>query len=373
MNRLRYIPELDGLRGLAILWVVSLHSLQLVPDYASQEGFVGAIFKFLSAGWMGVDLFFALSGFLITRLLLGEQLDRKGIVNFYGRRILRIAPAYFLVIGVSAVLSLTAGETLAAAWKIPAASTHVTMLLYVQNLTFLWGGNLLDCGWLVHTWSLAVEEHFYLLWPFAVAFVGRRHFRWLLPCLIVAVLAARLHASDTGVRVLPLYTATFFRIDALLLGCLVAILPEVRRRYWAIIFAAAVGAVIWSISGEGIANLGAKKVQTWGYTAIGIAAAATVAIFSRHCGFPAGLLRSAPLQWVGKVSYGTYLFHVPVKLILAGYVSERIAGKSPFVAFCLSFAVIAFVSFLLAAVSFYTFEKRVLSLKARWFPHREHV
>src|SRR5688572_2803154 len=202
---LGYLPALDGLRGVAVLLVVFWHAGMLPRG----------------AGHAGVTLFFVLSGYLITRLLV-EELDGRGRVSyrgFYRRRLLRLFPAlialglvisaYYMATGRAALL---AGD-LGGAW------------LYLTNWLIIFGNNQ---GLFDHTWTLAIEEHFYLLWPAFLVLVWspRRPLiaRFLIVYVVVVVLArATLWSPDLHQL---LHKGTFLRLDGILLGCLFALYPR---------------------------------------------------------------------------------------------------------------------------------------------------
>ncbi|HVG42973.1 MAG TPA: acyltransferase [Chitinophagaceae bacterium] len=162
-----YYPALDGLRGLAILLVVVYHNF----------GFINYFFF----GWLGVDLFFVLSGFLITDILLKTREQPNFIRHFYTRRLLRIFPLYYLALILFLLLIPAANPTLLNVEYYRDNSTW--LLLYLQNWLYIF--NPTNQSALFHFWSLAVEEQYYLLWPFAVLLVKRAKvlFGFLFFCL----------------------------------------------------------------------------------------------------------------------------------------------------------------------------------------------
>jgi peptidoglycan/LPS O-acetylase OafA/YrhL len=306
------IPALDGVRGVAVLAVFASHAH--VPGF--------------SLGGVGVDAFFVLSGFLISSILIGE-VERTGSVSlprFYLRRIKRLTPALLILVVLYAILA----PFLLGGWS---ASEHAGL----AALSFFYLMDYARAFWidhnpLVHTWSLAVEEHFYLVWPFALLAMCRwvpvRH--WL-KVLAVAYLAA------TAWRCLSVdifgWSATYFRFDsrlsALILGSLLAVLFKVEvspreRQVWtiALITGACFIAVlaIWTYGGR-------ETTGDWATLGIAIAEAVSVAVIltvvERHGeGTPTLLTRAlsvAALAYVGRVSYGLYLFHYPLTYWLYSY------------------------------------------------------
>ncbi|WP_284666444.1 acyltransferase [Myxococcus sp. SDU36] len=198
-----YLPVLDGLRGVAVLMVISYHSLT-----GLRSASLGSLFQ---VGWAGVDLFFVLSGFLITRILVQTRARGGYFRTFYARRALRIWPLYFLVLvftfGVMGrLLPALAFDTHRYAWT--------TYALYLQNL---W---MTDFGPapINVTWSLAIEEQFYLVWPLLVFFLRNGQLRALLWACVLLSPAARLVALWEGAAPIQVYTFTLFRLDGLALG-----------------------------------------------------------------------------------------------------------------------------------------------------------
>ncbi|MCB2223600.1 MAG: acyltransferase [Actinobacteria bacterium] len=262
------IPALDGLRALAIAMVVGYHiDRDVVP-----------------AGFWGVLLFFVLSGYLITRLLIAER-DRTGRVllrGFYLRRALRLLPA----LGIVCISLLVVGI----AW-----SSVLPVIGYYGNYARIAG---VDLGLLTHSWSLAVEEHFYLVWPFVIGFVPARHRLRVVGGIAVAAIAWR------GVAILVLsrgwvYNATDTNAAALLAGCWLAVARPPARR-WAGWFVPALLALVFvpAFGTDG-------PLFAWGgFLAIALSAAAVQFALTRP-----SVLEGRVIVWVGKVSYGLYLWH----------------------------------------------------------------
>lgn len=293
---------LDGLRGVAVLAVIYEH---WHPGLA-----------ILSQGGAGVDVFFALSGFLITTLLLDEQGTRGRIdlPAFWMRRVIRLVPALLLMVGIVVVLALATGNgpTIQA---VPWAVTYtmdIRMCCTVQGYTF----TVLD-----HTWSLAVEEQFYLIWPVIlyVTFAAKlrwRAFRWLLALAI-------LDTVYQGVMTLWINSQrSYFGPDShafgLLFGCAAA--------YWCKEHPAAghpkLAHAISLLAGLGIiacfnAPAGA---YVWRSLILGVVAFLTVVIVSQVVVQPGGItqrfLEARWIRWVGVRSYGLYLYHY---MLVAGW------------------------------------------------------
>lgn len=374
------MPALDGLRGLAIALVL-LHNLCLVGDGGGRA--LRLFDTVMTVGWVGVQLFFVLSGFLITGILLDDR-SRPGYFRaFFARRVLRIFPLYYLAL----VLYFLVLPVLV---HLPAALTRsfdhqVWYWLYLSN----WVAPLQrGVPALPHFWSLAVEEQFYLAWPLVVYFASGRRLARLCVGLVLMAITVRAGVRLAGLSPEIAYENTFARVDALALGGLAAVvardeewlawlLPR-RRKAWAWIGALAVALPLGS---HGIARTG-LFVQTVGYTLL--AAVFTMVVFGAAIapaledGLESRLARglsAAPLQWLGKYSYGIYVFHIPVRdLALHWLGGEKALGRgSPGhqMLVVLAFAlVVAGASSAAALLSFNLFERHFLALKSKLSPKR---
>lgn len=308
MRRLGHIRALDGLRGVAVLLVVVDHiQTILVPHKVTVDSgpFRGA--------FLGVDIFFVLSGFLITSLLLGEQIDRSRIRfgAFYGRRALRLLPALYLLLAAHVVYTAITRQSLSTEWL-----TVRGALLYVSNWTWKWDGFRSAPG-LGQLWSLSIEEQFYLVWPaLLLLFFGvRRRTEVVVTVMAAAIVAIALHRAvmwHNGTNWLFLYLRTDTRADSLLVG---ALLAQLWIRGWSprrgVVASAHVASVLLFIA---VVFARSEKVFLYygGYTlfAIGVAVVIFAVADGRWRG--AGVLEWAPLRAVGRVSYGLYLWHLPV-------------------------------------------------------------
>lgn len=263
-NKLGYRPGLDGLRGVAILLVLAGHFD--VPPFAN-------------AGMSGVTLFFALSGFLITSLLLEER-QRSGTVDlagFYVRRARRLFPALVVVLVVSAPFlgwfDLTA------------------VALYFGNWVKADGG---DLGFLNHTWSLAIEEQFYLVWP-AVMLWWPQHAKRVAVVGIGFAVVLRVVLWDGDASVPLIYNATFTRMDAILAGCLLAMTSWRPRQLWPALAALVALCTVTDLS----------LIYQAGFTITAALSVLAVSAAAQHH----GILTTPLLVWFGKRSYGLYLWH----------------------------------------------------------------
>ena len=333
------IPELDGLRGLAVLGVFFYHCrtrLVGTPMYGTSLW-----------GWSGVTLFFVLSGFLITSILLESQNEPNYFRNFYARRALRIWPVYVLV------LVVCYGK---ADWFVDphANAPWWVYVFFVQNLFHF----LLPSA-IGPTWSLAIEEQYYFLWAPIVRFLKRP---WLLAVVLIAALIAspllRLHHHGW---ITPTHTLT--HLDGIAMGSLIALglhTLALDRRMWLIIgcFSIGIGFSAASSFTAGTAFLDCAL-------STGYAGTVLLAIASTGSRSPLNwLLRRGPLPFYGKISYGLYMTHIFV-FIYFGWFDVKmdahgIAGNLAVVALRL----VACTA--LATALWYGFESRILRLK-RYF------
>jgi peptidoglycan/LPS O-acetylase OafA/YrhL len=375
----RHLPALDGLRGIAIL-VVLVNTLSALDPLSSTAA--RTLSRVTDHGWTGVQLFFVLSGFLITGILLDSRYAKNYFSAFYARRTLRIFPLYFGVLFVAFIVLPVLGAAP------PIIIQDQPNQLWLWTYTANWGSNLGHPSVAFpHFWSLAVEEQFYLVWPFLI----RRQtpsqcFRF---CIAVAVvsLVVRTVLVAMDAPALVIYQNSFCRMDALAMGGAAAAafrVPGIGARlagmHRRIFLGSAAVAVVGLIVTGGFwydTTVGA----TIGYTiaalmfALWLTAAAsadTANAVEPSIGSPwwARAMRVAPLRAVGKVSYAMYVFQYP----LNHYVGRPIASAAGLdfahsvVASIAYTAVLVAVIFVAALASWHLFEKRFLDLKRHFVP-----
>lgn len=297
-----FILELDGLRGIAILMV-------MVHRFWPRRG-VGMAADVAGAGWIGVDLFFVISGFLIAGILLETRGEPGYFRNFYARRVLRIFPLYYLfVIGVWIAF---AGN--------PAFREHAgSPLWYLFHLGNIPEGVLgKDVPyWLAPTWSLAIEEQFYLTFPLLVALVPRRSLTWVLVFMLAAAPVVRLVtmlAMPDQERMQYLFTLC--RLDTIAAGCLLAVIVRAvdlarwRTRIVQLALLAVPSVVALAIASR--LDRTSPFDRVLGYSVVAVGCASVVALVILHRGRAAtALLRWSPLTYCGKLCFGLYLLHRP--------------------------------------------------------------
>jgi len=318
----RYVPSLDGLRAICIAAVLFIH----MPA-PSGHPWVETI---RSRGWYGVDMFFILSGFLITWILAVEA-EATGTVNlgrFYRARTLRLLPAYLstilLVLAGSQLFEIAQGNQsyrLAHLW--PLFLSYTLNIWMAATAIWPWGVS--------HFWSLCVEEHFYLTWS---AVMKRWGLRRVLRIALFAIPAVAVYRSawylwmNHGHLAVPsrasffrIYYATDTRIDAILVGCVLALLVREARLQglWRRLESAAWFpslALLATLVTIGWVTQYHWRIETFGYTAMAMASSTLLlAIFLQPQCWIARLLAARPLVHLGRISYGIYLFHAP---LLAG-------------------------------------------------------
>ena len=355
------ISELDGLRGLAIALVLAWHSSSALFTQApeSLRYVVSSAGRFL---WSGVDLFFVLSGFLIGGILLDQRTSPRYFSTFYGRRFFRIVPLYAVMLLLFAIARRVFAGDPNQAWLLGSPMPLPTYATFTQNFAMAWKDSF-GAQWLGPTWSLAVEEQFYLVLPLMVRLVPPRWLRGIVIAVLVAAPLLRVTLLATMARpALAMYTLMPSRADALMAGVLLAIvirdpewfaiLQQRRRALWIFLCV-----VILSLGVLAAAHQGAFSMGT---LTIGLTILATTYALLLLLGLVSPeehwwrrLLRARWLRRLGTLAYGLYLLSVPVDGV-CGWIFGRWFSP-PLV------ALIALVSaYLLAEVSWRFLERPML-------------
>lgn len=317
------VPALDGLRGLAVLCVMLFHfgtASGLQADSYATKKLIGLFCNL----WSGVDIFFALSGFLITGILLREKTEPGYFARFYMRRTLRIFPLYYAALIVIFVLL--------PALHLPALDNpgvhrvqdaQVWMWAYSQDFAITYFNHDFfdpDPLWVGHFWSLGVEEHFYLVWPLIVYFCTRRGLLLTSGLLIVAAPVVRFTMTHYDMDPAAVYTFTLSRVDQFAIGGLLALFVQEREpvqlRRWARWAAGA--AVMYLV----VCVIELKQPFYWsypealgfglGFLALGSSALIVFAISPQPSAIKVGL-EFDWLRFFGKYSYGAYVLHTPLQ------------------------------------------------------------
>ena len=354
---------LDGLRGVAILSVMLYH---FTGSYKGANPLLRLWSLVAGAGWMGVDLFFVLSGFLITGILYDTAHAEHKVRNFYARRALRIFPLFYAVL--FGLLLLT--PVLHMHWR----PEHILYFVYLSNVSRLLVPDFqLPSQWvnLGHLWSLAVEEQFYLLWPFVVWRVKNRTtlLRIILAVLIAGpILRALLLA--TGMDALDMSRLLATRADSLLFGGGVALLARgpaagrIPARKILILSVSLLAILLYAAHGPDAAS---RWMATAGYSAIAMCCASLIFLAQEGSNWVTALFDKPLLRFFGRYSYGLYLFH-GLYFVYLRHLSGRLEHllHSGLLAQLL-IAVFGFLfSIALAVLSYHFFEAPILCLKRRF-------
>jgi peptidoglycan/LPS O-acetylase OafA/YrhL len=373
-SRAGFFPTLDGLRGLAILLVMLHH----YTSYWPTTGLDGKIATVVALSWAGVDLFFVLSGFLITGILLDTRGSARYFSSFYARRTLRIFPLYYLTLFLGlVVLPQFPAVHAVLATTIEGTPPQWPYWVYLTNFSVAERGFM--HGWLDVGWSLAIEEHFYLVWPLVIWLFPARPVVWLCTGIFVAEVFARAYGRAIDMQVLPLYVVTWFRLDGLVVGALLAVahrrglIPALDRLVPVVVIAGIAGLVAVTYLG-GHTWWWNRRMQQFGYSIIAIIAGAMlVSAVNRPAGslWPR-MLSAGWLQAFGRYSYCLYLIHLPVMRAVREWVFNpeeyETLAVAPWIGQVLFYPVAAAPAFALAWLSWRFFESPILRLKAK-FPY----
>jgi peptidoglycan/LPS O-acetylase OafA/YrhL len=335
----KYIPQFDYLRGIAVLVVMLFHGSHDVQSFPMA--------RYVEFGWTGVDLFFVLSGFLITGILFDTREQKGYFTNFYARRILRIWPLYFALLGVMFI----AVPLVAPRWGATAmagAKPAWTFVLFIQNLAIPHA----ITGPLSATWSLAIEEQFYFAWPLLIWLLPRKAIQRVAIAIIVCSPLLRLGLTLSHAHV-AMYFNTFTRLDGLAVGSFLAIwlrdadAKTVKR---------------WALAALPIALTAAIFIeQTWiRYSAIAIAAGAIVSLSFFLT------LRNPFVLYTGRISYGLYLLHLATLGMATKPELRRHYPQAPVLNDLTYLAVGLVLTYGAASLSWFLFESQILRAK-KWF------
>lgn len=383
MNRPAHFPALDGLRGLAILLVIA-HNVQMLDAHEMSIA-VKATFLAYNVGWIGVQLFFVLSGFLITGILIDTLGQPHALRNFIARRALRIFPLYYAALLVIFVI-LPALNLQPAIYQAQ-APYQVWLWTYLSNWTdpLGYGPKALP-----HFWSLAVEEQFYLFWPFLVMAAGSAPQVAKLSLGVAFIgMASRAAMISAGVDHEFIYSATISRVDALALGALVAAwwrMPGPRAWFEKHAREVALGVLLLAVLTAAWTHefpRTSPRGMVIGFAVLAVTFAAMVAFAALRDTQQAAarvsggkvrdtlwhrFLSTRPLRQIGKYSYGMYVIHKPLHDFFSVRVLKALGAHTEGMILnaTLHLAGVTLVSFVLAWLSYHLFEVHFLNLK-RYF------
>jgi len=377
-----HIPALDGLRGLAILLVMVTH-FTLVRGGPLVDRVVGMLGRF---GWSGVDLFFVLSGFLITGILLDARGKPNYFRTFYARRALRIFPLYYAFVFLATIVV----PLLRFSWTSHFQNAGWTTPLYwlhLSNFAITFSG---DAGndLLGLTWSLAIEEQFYLVWPLLVLVLSRRGLMWTCAVAVAVSVLTRGAFVLGGADRLYAYVLTPCRMDGLAIGCFVALTlrwhgaADAARRARALLprvkwlGLASAAAIVALVGYHRTTGFVGGPGQVLGYTVVALfyACVLVAVLASTERGIVSRLFTQGWLTTLGKYSYALYLFHMAIHRLVREYLygpedfhtlwGSRLPGQLVFYFICTS------LSFVAAVLSWHLIERHFLKLKSLFPAHR---
>ena len=349
-----HYPSLDGLRGMAVMLVFIRHTMSYVQ-----------IFRL---GWIGVDLFFVLSGFLITGILYDSKNEVDYYKNFIVRRALRIFPLYFFFI-------------LLIIWVLPNLfpTVFTGMSYYQDHQAWYWFyiSNWLPYGTayktstlLDHLWSLSIEEQFYLCWPFFVLLFRGKVLIKISVFLICCAIAIRYTGSPLFGKVEVFeYFNTFTRIDSLLIGALIAILYRFKPEF---LIKSALPALILSTFAIALIIIHQKKldfpklVDTFTLWDIFFGAILIFSISQKN-NWLKSLLGTRVFKFFGKYSYGLYVYHQPVNKLMFDKVIGPMQINFPYLPIVATMTCLG-ITIVIALLSYNLIEKPFLSLKKYFEP-----
>lgn len=349
-----YIPQFDGLRGVAVLMVLIGHSafLERLPHTGMLE-----------YARFSVDSYFVLSGFLITGILLDSKGSEHYFRNFYARRAVRIWPLYYLVLFLIFVVEplffRAMRPTVAGIW--PAFAFYVQNLIYHDAYPF----------GLAATWSLAVEEQFYMTWPLLIFFLKKRTLAVVLFLLFVVSLSLRLAFFFRGAESGFVHQYTFARLDAITFGSLAALWLRspsctlVRWRTWSYRF------LLIGVAGTILARIVMhRNSSVVGYTFLGLLYTGLVGLLlisDARSSLLGRIFSAGWLRYMGRISYGIYLLHYPLFIFWAQFInSPNFLPSNPVARNLLAFGGQILIATAAGAISWHFFEEPILRLKARF-------
>jgi len=348
---IKYYKNLDGVRAIAALMVMFFHFFNGV---IADTKFLQIISKISIFGQTGVSLFFVLSGFLITRILLYSKEDKHYFRNFYLRRSLRIFPLYYMYLFICffivPYLFSTGGSSI---------KQQLYYYFYLQNFasTFDWSGWITPLG-LGHFWSLAVEEHFYLFWPFVIYFVSEKNLKKVIISVIFTAFLLRVIMVNEGLNV---FYFIFTRFDSLAIGALLALI-EIRysfktiKSYKFLVLVAVLlvpTIFIWiNFTGEGNNILQVCKYLLLSFTYFSMIGFILTLNSNNVLN---KILKSSFFTFTGKISYGLYVYH-PLVFYFSGI---YLNSNSLFIDIITHFG----LTYLVSSISYYMFEIKFLKLK----------
>lgn len=346
--KLRYYHNLDGIRGIAALMVVVFHFFTYPnSNYLSNIGLFQRITEY---GQHGVSLFFVLSGFVITRILINTRENKNYFRSFYAKRVLRILPLYYLFLFIYYFITPHLLNSVNEGIKL-----HLPFYFYIQNFTQVFNFEASGPG---HYWSLAVEEHFYLLWPLVVYFINPKNLWKAIGITIILVFILKYFMLKSGISI---NYFTFTRIDQILMGAYLAVLEWngffTKNKYLKKMMIIGLSTfplavIIYALSGKFPFLKEMTKYSFLGlifFSLLGI----LISLAGNH--LINRFLSGSILQYLGRISYGIYVWHILALMFLNRFFISQIL----FLDLILTIG----LTIILAHMSYYYFEIFFLKLK----------
>ncbi|HYP87615.1 MAG TPA: acyltransferase [Polyangiaceae bacterium] len=371
-----HVAELDGVRGIAIAMVMALHFIcsQVGEPQSRVEQLAGRLTAY---GTWGVDLFFVLSGFLITGILWDTRGSGRYFASFYARRTLRIFPLYYATLLVLIVLVPRGLLERVAPDALEIRALQGWLWPYLTNVYIAKSGGF-NVPYISHFWTLAVEEHFYLVWPFVVGLLARSAVLWVSIVAAVAALSLRIVAGYVGWNEYVPLVLTPFRLDALCIGACLALAVRGPAGFAGMgriaklgLVASAAGVLatsLWHVvRPAAVPALPARET----FLALMFGFAIVLACWADGPAWFKALLRLRFLRLLGKYSYGLYVFHGIIAFAFVrhgtlGFFARLVGSHS--LGLFVQAAFGSVVSMLIAWLSYEYLESRFLRLKVRFEP-----
>ncbi len=376
-----HTPILDGFRGLAILLVIIYHTTGYFPDSGVLGNFMSSA---ILLGWSGVDMFFVLSGFLITSILLKAKNKTHYFKNFYMRRVLRIFPLYylFLLFALTIPTFILVGDYNHQLHYEPLTPFR-TLIFLLHFSNYLYALDGFQNYWLLHVWSLAVEEQFYMVWPLLVFYMSRKNLNILCLFLILAAFLFRWQLSAFPIEnQIKIFQFTHCRMDGLLMGCLVALnctnksLVQFGRKYGflsagmllILILGINYNVTTSSISNgtiNGFRQFSLPVVQLFYFPLLSLFyTVLMIAVYLNQNNLLSRLINKEIFQYFGRLSYGIYIYHMLLLWIFLNYYPSVDSYVKQFLFWILFLP----LNVTLAHISMKFYERPFLNLK-RYFEH----
>jgi peptidoglycan/LPS O-acetylase OafA/YrhL len=360
-----HVPAFDGVRGIAILLVLIYHFVSSLAGL----GVTHPALKVFELGWSGVDVFFALSGFLITGILLDTRTAPNYFRSFYTRRILRIFPLYYAAIVAVILLQIALPE--AGIWGERDTAFSPGSLAwpaaFLENVAIALEGKSLT-GVMTHYWSLAVEEHFYMVWPFVIwlARTPRQVLAFSLAAVVIA-LAGRCAFWLNGTDVYRVFALTPLRLDGLAIGAAAAVLirgptRQATLRWAPFVLVASVAALAALVLGRHTLEQTDPAMWLFAFPLVALGTSAALVV-STTGGWLARLLSLRLLRWFGKYSFGLYVWHPILGMLLLHSSVALVTRESALGQVMAAIAFLAALNLVVAWLSYNLWERHFLALK----------